>query len=86
VDFRPGYSHTHAELQAVLQGKGKELAEAFPGLDGSFADERTGEIVLHILKDDSNSTELMRMRAKEILGAPVRIDEVSSRMELQQAR
>jgi len=83
VDFRSGYSHTNAELKTIFLSKSKELNEAFPGLDGLFADEQTGEIVLQILKDDSNSIESMRMRAKEILGAPVRIDAVASPMVLQ---
>jgi len=83
VDFRSGYSHTNAELRTILLSKDKELAEAFPGLNGSFTDEQTGEIVLDILKEDSNNIESMRMRAKEILGAPVRINEVASPMVLQ---
>jgi len=80
VDFRAGYSHTKTELQDALRNKRKDLAAEFPELAASSIQERKGEIVLYVLKNDSNNIEHMTMRAKEILGVPVRIEELASRL------
>jgi len=86
IEFRAGHFYTKSEIENALRGKDKELDAAFPGIDGSFVDQQAGMAVLHILKDDSNDIEAMAERAKEILGVPVRIEEVSSRIELQAVR
>jgi len=86
VEFRAGHSYTIAEIKHAIDGKIMALDEAFPGIDGLYIEQRTGMVVLHILKDDSNNIEFMTKRAQEILGVPVRIEEISSRTELQAVR
>jgi len=71
------------ELEEIRGNDIKHLAEAFPGLDDSYVDAQTGEIVLYILKDKARSIEARTTRAMEILSTSVRIKEITSRVVLQ---
>jgi len=80
VEFRVGYSYSKMELQEALQRNRKNLALEFPEMNASSIQERSGEVVLYVLKNKANNIESMTARAKEILGVPVRIEELSSRL------
>ncbi|PRD43521.1 hypothetical protein C5748_09615 [Phyllobacterium phragmitis] len=56
----------------------------FPGLQGTYADERTGEIALDIYAPEAEGIDIEAVRtlAERRLSAPLRIDMVDSKLTL----
>ncbi|EMM4514131.1 hypothetical protein WAQ86_004761 [Salmonella enterica] len=78
VDFQTGATHTLAELQAIRAAKLPELEKAFPELQGSATDQRTGEIVLDVYgTEDPQANE----KASRIAGVPVKVRFVDGKVE-----
>ncbi|NKB84792.1 hypothetical protein HED51_23805 [Ochrobactrum grignonense] len=55
VEFVPGQMHTREELQKIHSNNLEWFRGKFPGLQGTYADERTGEIVLQIYEPEAGS-------------------------------
>lgn len=79
VDFQPGAAHTQAELETAIAKNLDALKSAFPTLQGTYTDDRTGEVVLHVL--DGDSAKLAS--ASRLLGVPARIDALPVPLEPQ---
>ncbi|WP_146093812.1 S1 family peptidase [Xanthomonas arboricola] len=71
VVFIPGASHSLVELAKARQQHATAIKAAFPTLQASQIDERTGELVLETL--DNGSPERAAALASEI-GMPVRVE------------
>ncbi|HEV2596145.1 MAG TPA: hypothetical protein VGU01_13190 [Sphingomicrobium sp.] len=75
VVFRTGAKATHAEALAALRKHLIDFRADLPTERGAGYDQRTGEIVLLVTKDDAArlGTEVIRARAEKIGGVPVRV-------------
>jgi hypothetical protein len=76
VAFIAGQMDTREELQKLHADNLEWFRGRFPGLQGTYADERTGEIVLEIYIPEAEGTdvEALRQEAESRLGAPLRVD------------
>lgn len=82
VEFVTNQTHTREELQKLHADNLPWLRDMFPGLQGTYADERTGEIALDIYAPEAESIDIEAVRAlaKHRLSAPLRIDMVDSKL------
>ena len=76
VDFMAAQTHTRDELMKLHSDNLDWFRATFPGLQGTYADERTGEIVLEIYAPDVGSVdiEVLRQTSESRLGLPVRAE------------
>lgn len=51
VNYELGADHTLADLQRTFDAKFPALIERVPGVQGGYVDQRTGEVVVDVLKD-----------------------------------
>ncbi|MBV2143755.1 hypothetical protein KUG47_09615 [Falsochrobactrum sp. TDYN1] len=81
VNFITGVPYTQAELRQALTDNSAELAGLFPGLQGTHADERTGEVVLTSLPVEGDVMEHQK-EAERLLGVPVRVQITEAQLRL----
>jgi len=83
VQFIHGQSFTKKELQEALANNKEELKKAIHDLQGMYTDDRTGEVVLDIyMKKKDNFISLdFKNTAEIILGVPVRVNAITSRLK-----
>lgn len=76
VEFISSQMHTREALQKLHANNLRWFRAKIPGLQGTFADERTGEIVLEIYTPEAMDADLDALWREAIsgLGAPVRIE------------
>jgi len=79
VDFIIAQPYGKLELQNAILNNRDALKNAFPNLQGSGSDERTGEVVLDISTSSRHPEiiEKMHSTAQEIMKVPVRINALS---------
>lgn len=84
VEFISGQIHTREELEGLHSNNLEWFRDRFPGLQGTYADERTGEIVLAIYPPEAEGTdvEAFRQEAQSRLGVPLRVEMVDSKLTL----
>lgn len=69
----PGTSYTFEELNLIVDKNLKVIVSIFPELQGIYVDEKTGEIVLTVLKNETDSVippfliELMGRKFKALV-------------------
>ncbi|OYR17707.1 hypothetical protein [Brucella grignonensis] len=81
VEFVPGQMHTREELQKIHSNNLEWFRGKFPGLQGTYADERTGEIVLQIYEPEAGSdVEAITNEAESRLGAPLRVEMITAKV------
>ncbi|BCH19567.1 hypothetical protein [Mesorhizobium sp. L-2-11] len=75
VEFISGQMHTREELEKLHSNNLEWFRGKFPGLQGTYADERTGEIVLEIYTAEAGGVdvEALRRESESRLGAPLRV-------------
>lgn len=56
----PGKSYTFEELNLIVDKNLKVIVSIFPELQGIYVDEKTGEIVLTVLKNETDSISLQK--------------------------
>lgn len=76
VAFIAGQMHTREELEKLHSNHLEWFRGKFPGLQGTYADERTGEIVLEIYTPEAEGAdvEVLKREAQLRLGAPLRVE------------
>lgn len=79
VTITGGASHTLRELQDLIERHMSDLKAAVPGLQGIYADQRTGEVVLDVYGSPSQARSWHDI-ARQMVEAPVRVDRHSSRL------
>ncbi|MCG8273894.1 hypothetical protein MIC97_20630 [Aquamicrobium sp. NLF2-7] len=84
VEFIASQMHTREELRKLHSDNLEWLRGKFPGLQGTYADERTGEIVLEIYTPEAQGTdfEALRQGAESRLDAPLRIEMTTAKVGL----
>ncbi|MEO9340298.1 hypothetical protein ABFT80_22975 [Mesorhizobium sp. SB112] len=82
VEFISGQMHTRVDLQKLHADNLDWFRSKFPGLQGTYADERTGEIVLEIYTPDAEGADFaaIRKEAQSRLGAPLRIEMTTAKV------
>ena len=82
VEFIAGQLHTREELRKLHEHNLGWFREKFPGLQGTYADERTGEIVLEIYSPEAGNADIeaLRSEAESRLGAPLRVDMTTAKL------
>jgi|SRR5579884_2663437 len=75
IVFRIGARATHAEALAALRRHLIDLRNDLPTARGAGYDQRTGEVVLLVTKEDAArlGIEAIRARAEQVGGVPVRV-------------
>ncbi|WP_227574856.1 S1 family peptidase [Acinetobacter calcoaceticus] len=71
VEFQENSQYTTQQLNQILDSNLSEINKIFPNLQGSYVDEKTGEIVLTILRTNDDLTKLNKV--KNLLRLPVRL-------------
>jgi hypothetical protein len=73
--FRTGAKATHAQALAALRKHLIDLRTDLPNARGAGYDQRTGEIVLLVTKEDAErlGVDAIRARAEQVGGVPVRV-------------
>lgn len=76
VEFVSSQMHTSDELQKLHSNNLEWFRGKFPGVQGTYADERTGEIVLEIYTPYAQraDVEALKREAESRLGAPLRVE------------
>ncbi|MCC4595467.1 S1 family peptidase [Xanthomonas campestris pv. phormiicola] len=72
VSFISGAENTISELREALRANLSALAMAFPTLQATRTDEKTGEVVIDIMAADAKGDA--NARAQAILGVPARVE------------
>ncbi|MFC3219705.1 hypothetical protein ACFOEZ_11810 [Tianweitania populi] len=82
VAFVTGQTHTREELQKLHVDNLNWLRGKFPGLQGTYADERTGQIVLEIYQPEAEEIDLeaLRQEAESRLDAPLRVEMTTAKV------
>ncbi len=82
VAFVTGQTHTREELQKLHVDNLNWLRGKFPGLQGTYADERSGEIVLEIYQPEAEEIDLeaLRQEAESRLDAPLRVEMTTAKV------
>ena len=81
VVFVPGAMHAREELAKLHSSNLEWLRSTFPGLQGTYADERTGEIVLEVFEPEGGSdVEAFRKEAESRLGASLRVEMTTAKV------
>jgi len=85
IKFIAGQSYTKVQLQEALAKNRNELKKSIEDLQGMYTDDRTGEVVLDVYMEKNDPVKINEMRhfSENILKVPVRVDRMSSRIELQ---
>lgn len=82
VVFNSGQIHTREELETLHSDNLDWFRGKFPGLQGTYADERTGEIVLDIYTPEAEGADIeaLRREAESRLGAPLRVEMTTAKL------
>ncbi|WP_242112517.1 S1 family peptidase [Luteimonas aquatica] len=72
VDFQSGAAHTQRELQGIVDRNIGALKSRLPGLQGLYADEKTGDVVLYVTGEAADASA-RQAAASALLGVPARI-------------
>jgi hypothetical protein len=73
--------HTREELEKLHSNNLERFRSHIPGLQGTYADERTGEIVLVIYtKLKGADVEALKQEAESRLGAPLWINMTTAKL------
>lgn len=82
IAFVTGQRHTREELQKLHANNLDWLRAKFPGLQGTYADERIGEIVLELYQPEAEGidVEALRQQAESRLGAPLRVEMTTAKV------
>lgn len=82
IAFISGQMHTRSELQKLHANNLEWFREKFSGLQGTYADERTGEIVLEIYEPEAEGidVEALRQEAESRVGAPLRVEMTTAKV------
>lgn len=82
IEFIAGQMHTREDLRKLHADNLEWFGGKFPGLQGTYADERTGEIVLEIYAPEAEDidVEALRQEAESRLGAPLRVEMTTARI------
>jgi len=82
VVFNSGQMHTREELETLHSNNLDWFRGKFPGLHGTYADERTGEIVLDIYTPEAEGADIeaLRREAESRLGAPLRVEMTTAKL------
>jgi len=85
VEFISGQAYTQAEIEGIMDKHMDALKKSVPGLQGVFVDDKTGEAVLTVFLKENDLRKIQEMResAQKLLGIPIRIHRISSRIENQ---
>lgn len=77
-----GQTHTREELQKLHVDNLNWLRGKFPGLQGTYADERSGEIVLEIYQPEAEGVdvEALTQDAESRLDAPLRVEMTTAKV------
>jgi len=83
VNFVHGQSYTRRELESAIENNFPELKKSIEGLQGTYTDDRTGEVVLviYMKKNDPIKIEDARKIGGDILAVPVKIKRISSELK-----
>lgn len=75
IAFRTGAKATHAQALDALRKHLIDLRSDLPNARGAGYDQRTGEVVLLVTRDDADKFGLdaIRSRAEQVSGVPVRV-------------
>jgi len=75
IEFIVGQDYTHDELNEIMSKNHHQLMEAIQDIQGMFADEKEGNIVIDVYMKEKDDLKLeeMRVNGENILGVPVRI-------------
>lgn|SRR5690606_12924941 len=71
-----GTSYTFEELNLIVDKNLEVIVSIFPEIQGIHVDEKTGEIVLTVLKNETDSIRLQKVKC--ILGLPVKLMVISA--------
>jgi hypothetical protein len=76
VAFIVGQQHTREELVKLHSNNLEWFRGKFPGLQGTYADERTGEIVLEVYTAEAEGVDFQALKreAQSRLGVPLRVE------------
>lgn len=87
VDFIAGQTHTRDALVKLHSDNLDWFRATFPGLQGTYADERTGEIVLEIYEPEVEGVDVegLRKTSETRLGVPLRTELTQDKVMLQPA-
>nr|WP_309402233.1 hypothetical protein [Aminobacter niigataensis]WMD00172.1 hypothetical protein RAR13_28280 [Aminobacter niigataensis] len=82
VEFVSSQMHRGEELQKLHSNNLGWFRGKFPGLQGTNAEERTGEIVLEIYTPEVQGAdvEALKREAESRLGAPLRIEMTTAKV------
>lgn len=82
VAFVTGQTHTREGLLRLHVDNLDWLRGQFPGLQGNYADERSGEIVLEIYQPEAEGIDLeaLRQEAESRLDAPLRVEMTTAKV------
>ncbi|HEV2866797.1 MAG TPA: hypothetical protein VGX37_09790 [Allosphingosinicella sp.] len=81
VVFRTGAAATRAALVQAIATHRAAIAAMLPGLQGIGADERTGELVLHVRGEHPDPSGEVEAAIAALAGVPVRIRPLDARNE-----
>lgn len=84
IEFQENAQYTTQQLNDVLESRSKEIAAIYPNLQGMFVDEKTGGIVLTIIKGNDDQKKLEKV--KSLLNLPVRLMIVGAPLSKQAVR
>jgi len=78
VAFVPGAAHKLSHLQKRFDKVFGRLTASTPAVQGGYVDERTGEVVIEVLRGESKAkAQAMALRSE--IGAPIRVVELPNR-------
>lgn len=82
VAFLSGQKYTREALEKLHADNLKSLRSTFPGLQETYADERTGEIVLEIYTPEAGDLdiEVLRREAETRLGVSLWVEMTSAKV------
>lgn len=82
IEFIPGQMHAREALQKLHSDNLEWFRGKFPGLQGTYADARSDEIVREIYTLDAQgaNVEALKREAESRLGAPLRIEMTSAKV------
>lgn len=82
VEFVSSQMHTREELRKLHSNNLEWFRGKFSGLQGTYADERTGEIVLEIYTPEAQGAdvEALKRETESRLGAALRVEMTTAKV------
>lgn len=81
VEFQANQKFTREQMSQILDDHLDQLAKIFPDIQGTYVDERTGEIVLDTIEASNDPSQLDQ--AIKLVNVPVRVVPLHGPLELQ---